>query len=155
MDLIRALSRSIANKDASRWFSRASMLSNTRLPNDFSRSSSQKVLNRIQLGRIGRRREKPHVLRDGKRSGFVPPGTIEHHDNSVGRMPVGYFVQEDQHAVALDVRQDKAIQKPSLTETAAYAYVCSCVTIALHIGRVGLGHQHRRVSDILPKRASS
>jgi len=44
MERTRSVSHSIARSDASRWFSSASMLSNTRLWNDFSlRSSHNRV----------------------------------------------------------------------------------------------------------------
>ena len=45
--------------------------------------------------------------------------------------------------------------RPSRTFTAPYAYVFSWLTRTRHTGRIGLGHQQYRISEIKPKRASS
>ena len=53
------------------------------------------------------------------------------------------------------VRREQAVQFAGRYAGRRVGIVYSCVTIAWHIGRKGLGHQQVRVSEIRPKRASS
>ena len=49
----------------------------------------------------------------------------------------------------------KVSSSPSATETAAYTYTYSWLTMPVITGRIGRGHQHRRMSEMRPNLASS
>ena len=110
MERTRSRSCSISRNDASKWFSNASMLSNTRLWNDFSRRSSQRCSMGLSSGAYGGR-ETSLMLR-----GIVSKPEVCHPAPSrimmirSSGMSGSYFIEKYLHQVAVDVRENQTVE---------------------------------------------
>ena len=64
----------------------------------------------IQFGRIWRQEQQAQIVGQAEATAFVPAGAIEHHDQIVARVAAGNLVEEDLHAVGVDMRQHQAVE---------------------------------------------
>lgn len=70
------------------------------------------VLDRIQFGRIGRQFEQAQIGRGCERTALMPTRAVKDHDDPVVRMSLGDLVEEDLHALAIDLRQNQRVELP-------------------------------------------
>ena len=68
------------------------------------------VFLRIQFGEVRREEQQAKIVREMEVLGFVPAGAIEDHDDIVVRVATGNLVEEDLHALGIDVRQYPAVE---------------------------------------------
>ena len=76
------------------------------------------MLNRVELGRIRGQPQKIDIGRRFERIAAVPASTVNHHDDALLGVACRDFVEEQLHALGVDVRQDQAASSPVHTSTA-------------------------------------
>ena len=85
---------------------------------------------------------------------FMPDRTVADHDDTIGRMPGGDFVEERLRAIAAQGSSRLSL-RPSAGDQRHSRGVYRWLTMARAIGRRGLGRKQRRRSGIRPQRASN
>lgn len=64
----------------------------------------------VQFGRIRWQEQQAQIVGQTEILAFVPAGAIEHHNHVVVRLATGNLVNEDLHAVRVDLRQHQAVE---------------------------------------------
>ncbi len=96
------------------------------------------VLHRIELRCVRRQAQQADVRWRAQLAAGVPAGTIKHHDDALSRMALAHLVQEQLHAVRVDVRQDERVQL-------AAGHIDGGIRVGLLVGQHGLAQGAKRL----------
>ena len=110
MDWMRWGSCSKSLRASSRWSSSASRLSKTRLWKRFLAKLVPDVLDRVEFRGVRRQAQQPHVGRGVEIAAGMPARTVEHHHDVASGVTLSDFVDEQLHALGVDVRQDQRVE---------------------------------------------
>ena len=98
------------------------------------------VLDRVEFGRVRWQAQQPHVGRGPKIATGVPTRTVEHHHDVLLRVALPDLVEEQLHAMRVDVGQDQRVEL-------AAEHVHGSVGVCVLVGQHGLAQRANRLGS--------
>ena len=92
------------------------------------------MLDRIEFRRVGWQPEQAKIGGQLQRFTLMPPGPIEHHEQAFLGVAGCHFIEEDLHAIPIDMGQDQGIQL-------AVAHTHRRIGVGVFLGHHGLAHR--------------